>query len=135
LIEFEEKFFFFVKILNSINSPGPKMKFFVKNGLWHGKFHFWTWAINRIYKNQTNNDFNSIAVPGSTHRIIRWVALDTLARVAGTSGTKHGVILELDVLHFLFTIKIYQFSIFLGANISQVSTIRKWYEAKTTPHL
>jgi hypothetical protein len=50
--------------LNLINSPGPKMKFFVKNGLFHSKFHFWTRAINRIYKNQKNNDFNSIAVPG-----------------------------------------------------------------------
>jgi hypothetical protein len=44
------------------------MKFFVKNGLFHSKFHFWTRAINRIYKNQKNNDFNSIAVPGSCTR-------------------------------------------------------------------
>jgi hypothetical protein len=40
----------------------------VKNGLFHSKFHFWTRAINRIYKNQKNNDFNSIAVPGPCTR-------------------------------------------------------------------
>jgi hypothetical protein len=44
------------------------MKFFVKNGLFHGKFNFWTRAINQIHKNQKNNDFNSIAVPGSCTR-------------------------------------------------------------------
>ena len=40
----------------------------IENGLFHNKFHFWTWAINRIQNFRENDDFHSIAVPVSCTR-------------------------------------------------------------------
>jgi hypothetical protein len=42
------KVIFFLIFINSIKTPGPKMKFGVKKAVFHKKFNFWTRAINQI---------------------------------------------------------------------------------------
>jgi hypothetical protein len=82
------KVIIFLIFINSINSPGPKMKFAVEKAVFHKKFYFWTRAINQIqnfYKkkissNSIKNYFgrgyssnNSMSSPGHSRKSCRYV--------------------------------------------------------------